>query len=184
MSNAVSTLRLACRNVDKTQNGEIGRAPVAAAQSINVMNEVAKYNKAIAKGAEATASIVNKWADKNKAVNYAVKGVNWATKNVNHLICVSGGLKVAMADDKTTAAINEVAALSTMFAGEGIEKKILPKIVEKLPLNKKMSAIVKGLLFVAASMSSYSLGEVLGKDLSKQVKVNWDFRNGKIDQTA
>lgn len=184
MSNAVSSLIFACRNVDKTQNGEIGRAPVAAAQSINVMNEVTKYNKALAKGADAATSIFNKMAEHNKAVNYAVKGVNWATKNVNPLICVSGGLKVAMAEDKTSAAINEVAALSTMFAGETIAKKALPKLIEKLPLNKKMGAVVKGLLFVGASMTSYALGEGLGKDLAKNVKASWSPEPAKINQMA
>ena len=75
MSNAVSSLIFACRNVNKTENGEIGRAPVAAAQSINVLNQVSKYNKAIAQGTDAAVSVFENLAQKSKAVDYAVKGV-------------------------------------------------------------------------------------------------------------
>ena len=85
MSNAVSSLIFAYRNVGKTQNGEIGRAPVAAAQGINVLSEVARYNKAIAKGTEAATSMFSNLAKHNKAVDYAVKGVNWATKTLTLL---------------------------------------------------------------------------------------------------
>lgn len=181
MSNAISSLIFAYRNVGKTQNGEIGRAPVAAAQGIKVLNEVARYNKFLAKGADATVSVFNDLAKKNKAVDYAVKGVNWATKNVNPLICVSGVLKVAMSEDKTSAAINEVASLSTMFAGEAIANKVLKKI----PLKGKTGALIKGVLFVGASIGSYSLGEYMGKDLAKEVKSSWSFgNNSKINQMA
>lgn len=184
MSNAISSLIFAFRNVDKTQHGEVGRAPVAAAQGVKVLSEVSRYNKALAKGADATLSVFNNLAKKSKAVDYAVQGVNWATKNVNPLICISGGLKVATADDKTDAAIKEVAALSTMFAGEAIAKNTLPSIVKKLPVNNKIGAIIKGVLFVGASIASYSLGEHLGKDLSKEVKANWAFEPAKINQMA
>lgn len=184
MSNVVSSLIFACRNVDKTQNGDIGRAPVAAAQTINVLGEVTKYNKALAKGAEATVSLFDNMAKKSKAVEYTVKGLNWATKNVNPLICISGGLKVAMSEDKTEAAVKEVAALSTMFAGEGIAKNVLPKLIKKLPLGNKAGAVAKGLLFVGASISSYALGEYLGKDLAKEVKASWGVEPVKINQMA
>ena len=69
MSNVVSSLIFACRNVDKTQNGDIGRAPVAAAQTINVLGEVTKYNKALAKGAEATLVCLTIWLKKVKLLN-------------------------------------------------------------------------------------------------------------------
>ena len=184
MSNAVSSLIFACRNVNKTENGEIGRAPVAAVQSINVLNQVSKYNKAIAQGTDAAVSVFENLAKKSKPVDYAVKGVKWATKNVNPLICVSGGIKVAMSDDKPSAAIKEVAALSTMFAGESIAKKVLPMLIEKLPLGNKAGAVVKGLLFVGASIASYSAGEKLGTVLADEVKTNWAKEPQKINQMA
>ena len=194
MSNAVSSLIFACRNVNKlifacrnvnkTENGEIGRAPVAAAQSINVLNQISKYNKVIAKGTDAAVSVFDNLAQKSKVVDYTVKGVKWATKNVNPLICVSGGVKVLMSDDKTTAAVKEVAALSTMFAGEAVAKKLLPKLIAKLPVGSKAGAIINGLLFVGASIASYSVGEKLGTDLAKEVKTNWAKEPQKINQMA
>lgn len=184
MSNAVSSLIFACRNVNKTENGEIGRAPVAAAQSINVLNQVSKYNKVIAKGTDAAVSVFEDLAKKSKPVDYAVKGVKWATKNVNPLICVSGGIKVAMSDDKSSAAIKEIAALSTMFAGETAAKKLLPKIVEKLPVGHKVGGVIKGLLFVGASIASYSAGEKLGANLAEEFKINWTKEPRKINQIA
>lgn len=198
MSNAVSALIFACRNVDKTQNGDIGRAPVAAAQGIKVLNAVTKYNKAFSTGSDAAISVFNELAQKNKVVDYAVKGVKWGVKNVNPMICASAGIKVAMSDDKTETAIKEVAALSTMFAGEGIAKKLLSnctkngiKIGKKLCGTKKAAkiggrtgAIIKGLLFVGASIGSYSVGEYFGKDLAKDVKASLGLGTSKINQMA
>lgn len=181
MSNAISSLVFAVRNVDKTQHGEIGRAPVAAAQGMKVLGEVARYNKAIAKGADATISVFDNIAKHNKAVDYAVKGVKWGVRNVNPMICGSSVLKVAMSDDKTETAIKEVAALSTMFAGEGIAKNLLPKLVK---VKGKTGAIIRGLLFVGASIGSYSVGEYMGKDFAKDVKASWSFSPVKINQTA
>lgn len=184
MANPISSLIFAYRNVNKTENGEVGRAPVAAAQGINVCGEVAKYNKAIAKGADAAVSVFEDLAQKSKPVDYALKGVKWATKNVNPLICVSGGIKVAMAEDKTSAAITEVAALSGMFAGESVAKKILPKVIEKLLVGNKVGVIINGLLFVGASIASYAGGEYLGKVFAKDVKASWDMGPKKINQIA
>ena len=184
MANPIASLIFTCRNVDKTSNGEIGRAPVALAQGMNVLGEVSRYNKAIAKGTDAALSVFNKAATKSKVVDYAVKGASWATKNVNPLICVSGGLKVAMAEDKTSTAIKEVAALSTMFAGEAVAKKVLPVLIKKLPIGGKLGTIINGLLFVCASIASYSVGEYLGNDLAKEVKANYAFAPAKIDQMA
>lgn len=184
MSNAVSSLIFACRNVNKTENGEIGRAPVAAAQGINVLNQVSKYNKAIAKGTDAAVSVFENMAKQHKVVDYTVKGVKWATRNVNPLICVSGGIKVLMSDDKPSAAIREGSALSVMFAGESIAKKVLPKLIEKIPVNSKTGAIIQGLLFVGASIASYAAGEKLGNCLAKEVNTNWDRKQSKINQMA
>lgn len=184
MSNIISSAIFACRNVDKTQHGDVGRAPVAAAQSINVVNQAAKYNKAIAKGAELTTKLFDKWADKSKIARYGIKGVNWATKNVNPLICISSGIKVFRSDDKISTGIKEGAALATMFAGEAVAKKILPKLIKKLPVGSKMGAVIKGLLFVGASIGSYSVGEALGKNMAKEVKTNWSGKSSKIDYMA
>ena len=201
-SSAISSLIFACRNVDKTKNGEIGRAPVAAAQGIKVLNEAVRYNKALSSGADAAISAFDQLAKKSKIVDYGMKGVKWATNNVNPLICVSSGIKVVMAEDKTSTAIKEVAALSTMFAGENIAKRllnnkelhknILTKLTEKAPelmakitpkLKGKTGTIIKGVSFVAASIASYTIGESLGKNLANEAKAKWS-PDRKIDQIA
>ena len=193
MSNVVSSLIFAHRNVGKTQNGEIGRAPVAAAQAINVINEVSKYNKTVAQGTDAAVSIFTNLAKTNKAADYAVKGVNWATKHVNPMIAASGVIKVAMAEDKLSAGIKETAALGTMFAGEKLANMALkalaqcknPKIAKLFNTNTKVGAIVHGLLFVAASIASYSVGEKLGDNAAKEIKTELNYgRKDKINQMA
>lgn len=183
MGNPVSSVIFAYRNVGKTERGEIGRAPVAAAQSINVassiFNKLIKCNKAIAQTADVVIENVEKLSSKSKLVRYPLKCAKWATQNVNPLICASGVLKVAKSDDKTTTAVKEVAALSTMFAGEGIAKKVLPKMLTKLHFTGKTAAVLNGLLFVGASIGSYSIGEHLGDDLAKEVKANLFGSNSK-----
>jgi len=194
MSNVISSLIFAHRNIDKTQNGDIGRAPVAAAQCVNVLNEVSRYNKAVAQGTDAAVSIFKDMAKTNKAAEYAVKGVSWATKNVNPMIAASGVLKVAMSDDKLSAGITETSALATMFAGEKLANKALEalgkcnfknaNIAKLFNKSSKVGAIVHGLLFVAASIASYSAGEYMGKDLAKEVKAEWGIKSDKIDHIA
>ena len=61
-------------------------------------------------------------AKSGSALGYAAKGVNWASKHINPLICVSGAVKVAMADDKKSEAINQSSALTGMFAVEKATK--------------------------------------------------------------
>ena len=183
MFSAVSSAIFAYRNVGKTERGEYGRAPVAVAQGLNVLNEVARYNKAIAQGTDAAVSVFENLAKKSKVVDCGVKAVKWGTKNVNPLICASGALKVAMADDKKTAAVNEAAALSTMFAGEAVAKRAIPKILEKAKLPGKLNTVVKGLAFVCASIASYSAGEYMGNKINENIQPPAK-KISKIDQKA
>jgi hypothetical protein len=98
---------------------------------------------------------------------------------------------------KVKTGITEIAALSAMFAGEGMIKKYYDKTVssssvqngikqlsenkmfkpifeylEKHKLKGKAEAIIKGLTFVAGSMTSYSAGQEMGEHISKRVKAN------------
>ena len=183
-TNAVSSLIFAFRNVDKTKNGEIGRAPVAMAQGVKVvqsaLEKASVYNENIAKGTEAATKVVTELSKESKVVNGVVKATDWATKNVNPLICVSGGIKVLMSDDKPKAAIRETSAIATMFAGERAAKLALAK----LPIGGVKGTIIKGLLFVGASIASYSIGEKLGNHLADEIRVDSSFKDGKIDQMA
>lgn len=179
------------RNFEKTENGEIGRAPVFIGQAAGVLSEVAKYDNALAVGAKNVLSIFSDLAEGNKALTYAGKFAKFASENVNPLIAVSGGVKVLMSEDKQSTAITEASALAAMFTGEGLVKSNYDKIVnsnkmksflnakhikpiveflEKKNIRGVTGSILKGILFVAASMSSYEIGHIAGDKLAKQVK--------------
>lgn len=194
MSNVVSSIIFARRNIDKTQNGDIGRAPVAAAQCINAFGEISRYNKVLAKGTDAAVGLLQNAAKNSKALDYTLKGVSWATKHVNPMIAVSGVVKTIRSEDKLSTGITETSALGTMFAGEKLVNCVLealskcnfknPAIAKIFNKNTKIGAIVHGVLFVAGSIASYSLGEYMGKKMAKEVKTELTYKTGKLNQIA
>lgn len=204
MFSAVASGIFAYRNADKVQNGEIGRSAVTLGQTAGLVQEVAKYDGIAANTARSALSVFSDLAKQNKAFEYAGKATQFAVNNVNPLICASGVIKTAMSDDKIGTGITEVAALSAMFAGEGMIKKYYDNVassntvqktienmsenralkpifdyLEKHNLKGKTAAIIKGLLFVAGSMTSYSVGQELSKPLVKRAKSEL----GIIDKT-
>ena len=189
MFSAVASSFFAVRNAKKTEDGEVGRSAVALGQTAGVVQEIAKYDGAIASTAKSACSVLSDLAKQNKAFEYAGKVTKFAVNNVNPLICVSGGIKTLMSDDKVKTGTIEVAALAAMFAGEGLTKKYYDKAVEsqtcknlieksskapvlkhmfnylsKHKLNGKAGMIIKGLTFVTASITSYNIGEKVAKD--------------------
>ncbi len=197
MFSAVASSIFAVRNIDKTQNGEIGRSTVALGQVAGLAQEVSKYDGMVANTARSAVSIFGDLAKEHKAFEYAGKFVKFAADNVNPLICASGVVKTAMSDDKVKTGVTETAALATMFAGEGLIKQNYEKVVtseafqkglkklsetngiktvfnylEKNNLKGKAGAIIKGLTFVGGSMASYALGKNLGTDTAKRLKAN------------
>lgn len=210
MYSAVASSFFALRNAKKTENGEVGRSAVALGQTAGVIQEIAKYDGAIASTARSACSIFSDLSKHNKAFEYAGKFTKFAVNNVNPLICVSGGIKTLTSDDKVKTGITEVAALSAMFLGEGLTKKhykeivnsaTVKSIVEKVStskilkplvecfkrskLNGKAGMIMKGLTFVAASMTSYAIGEHIGKDIAEDVKKELGLgKPKKINQKA
>ncbi|MBO6087871.1 hypothetical protein J6P92_05955 [bacterium] len=189
MFSAIASSFFAVRNAKKTEDGEVGRSAVALGQTAGVVQEVAKYDGAIANTARSACSVFSDLAKQNKAFEYAGKVTKFAVNNVNPLICVSGGIKTMMSDDKVKTGTIEVAALTAMFAGEGLTKRYYDKAVSstacknmlqkasKVPvlknlfgylsknnLNGKAGMIIKGATFVTASMSSYAIGEKNAKD--------------------
>src|SRR5574344_1235542 len=105
MSNIVSTIIFCGRNFDKTDNGDIGRAPVAVGQFRNVVNGVTAYDNAIGKTAKTAVNAFDKVAKADKLVDYAGKGVRFLSKNINPLICVSSGIQILNSDDKERTAM-------------------------------------------------------------------------------
>lgn len=208
MFSAVASGIFAYRNADKTRNGDIGRGAVTVGQTAGLVQEVAKYDGVVANTARSAVSVFSDLAKKNKAFEYAGKATKFAVNNVNPLICVSGGIKTAMSDDKVKTGITEVAALSAMFAGEGFIKanydkiatseivrngiktlsksKVLKPVFEYLKKHKlegKVGAILKGLIFVAGSMTSYEIGQRMGEPLAKRVKTDLGIKDkNKISQ--
>lgn len=197
MFSPIASCIFACRNVDKTKNGDVGRSTVALGQTAGLLQEVSKYDGLAANSARSALSVFSKLANEHKAFEYAGKAVQFAADNVNPLICASGVLKTAMSDDKVGTGVTEVAALSTMFAGEGLIKKHYDKTVnskavqngveklsktkvlkplfnhlEKYKLKGKAGAIIKGLLFVGGSMTSYAVGQKFGEATANRVKAN------------
>lgn len=204
MFSAVASGIFAARNVDKTANGDVGRSAVALGQTAGLVQEVAKYDNFVAKGARSALSVFSDMAKQHKAFEYAGKVTKFAVNNVNPLICASGVLKTAMSDDKVKTGITEVAALSTMFMAEACVKhnydlvvnsdivskalksnmlKPLRQILEKNKLTGKVAGIIKGILFVAASMTAYSAGQRVGEDIADKVKAEMKIPK-KIDQKA
>lgn len=197
MFSPIASSYFAVRNVDKTQNGEVGRSTVALGQAAGLVEDTAKGNSIFSGTARSIVSGCSNLAKENKAFKYAGKAVKFAADNVNPLICASSVVKTAMSDDKVGTGITEIGAISAMFAGEGLVKQNYDKAInsntcknlvkkasktkclkpvfeylEKHQLKGKAGNIIKGVVFVGASMSSYALGQNLGEDIAKRVKSN------------
>lgn len=197
MFSAVASGIFAVRNADKTKNGEVGRSVVTLGQTAGVVQEIAKYDNVFANTARSALSVFSGLAKQNKAFEYAGKVTQFAVNNVNPLICASGVVKTAMAEDKVKTGITEAAALSAMFAGEGLIKlnydkiassqsvknvgarlsktRVVKPVFEYMSKNKmggKAGAIVKGLIFVGGSMTSYAIGRKYGEEIANRVEAN------------
>ena len=204
MFSAVASGIFAYRNADKTRNGDIGRGAVTIGQTAGLVQEVAKYDGLVANTARSALSVFSDLAKQNKAFEYAGKATQFAVNNVNPLICASGVIKTGMSDDKIGTGITEVAALSAMFAGEGMIKKYYEEVaksksvqsiiqemseikifkpvfeyLEKHKLKGKAGSIIKGLTFVAGSMTSYAIGENIGKPVANRIKTNLGIQDKK-----
>ena len=207
MFSAPATAIFAYRNADKTQNGEIGKGPVMYGQLAGLAQEVAKYEGIVSNFVRSSISVFSDAAKHYKAFEYAGKATQFAINNVNPLICASGVVKTTMSDDKVKTGITETAALSAMFLGEGMVKRYYDDVaasktvqnsvknlsessvgkpifeyLEKHKLKGKAGAIVKGLTFVAGSMTSYSIGKELGEPIADRVKANWGLTEEKKPQ--
>ena len=203
MFSAIASGFFAYRNAEKTKNGEVGRSAVALGQTAGIFGEISKYNNLVGNTARSAASVFSDLAKQNKAFEYVGKVTKFAINNVNPLICVSGGIKTAMSDDKIKTGITETAALTTMFAAEAlvkdnyerISKNVYSKItkteklkpilefLEKHKWTGKAGSVIKALSFVAASMTAYTIGEKIGNNMSEDVKKVINSHK-KIDQKA
>lgn len=206
MFSPIASSYFAVKNVDKTQHGEVGRSTVALGQAAGLVEDAAKGNSIFSGAARSVLSGCSSLAQDNKAFKYAGKAVKFAADNVNPLICVSSVIKTGMSDDKVGTGITEVGALSAMFAGEGFVKQHYDKAInsktckdmlakaskskylkpvfeylEKHNLKGSAGTVVKGLVFVTASMSSYAAGQHIGKGIAKRVKANLGIKTKDVN---
>ncbi len=167
----VKSLVFGGRNFDKVTNAQVhdeGRILATAGQFKKAINTVQSLDNKVAKGASAAIGQVSKVA---KASKYAStfekvnKAANFAAKNVNPLLCVAAGYRVARAKDKKKAVVREAVGMTTMFA---VEKQMNNYIkmaktsgwVSKIA-NKNLRILAEaglGLAFVAGSILSSTAG--------------------------
>lgn len=192
MFSPVASGVFAFRNIGKTENGEIGRAPVAVGQIAGVWKEIGRYDKTIAMGTKNALNILREVAGDSKTLKYAGKTIEFLSNNVNPLICASSVVKVAMSDDKDRTLKEEIGSLGFMFAGEHLISKNYDKIansktvtntldkmskssifknmfktIAKKNWGGKIGSIIKGLSFVTVSIGSSCVGLGLTKSLLK-----------------
>ncbi len=197
------------RNIQKVENGEKARGTVAFAQGAKIAEAVSKYDGTVGKRTADAINFYNKCAEKSKILDYTGKAVKWATKNVNPLICASSVVKVGLSDDKPNAIVTETGALAGMFAGEGLMKaemgklinpENITKVAQKMENTKPLksvakyllkagnasnaSAVIKGIAFVCGSIASYSVGQKLGEKYSEKVTSLFGYKSPKINQKA
>lgn len=188
MSNVISSAIFCARNVEKAETQDkVGRWAVAAGQAKKVFDYVQTLDNKVGEKARSAQSVMKTVAKEEKIVKGIGKAVDYASKNVNPLICVSSGIDVLRSDDKEYTAVTSAAALAAMFGTEafmkdhmdsvakkGVEKlskiKGASKIIEKVATTIKGSkygkaapAIVHGTAFVVGSCLGYAGGEEFGK---------------------
>ena len=84
MFSPVASGIFAFRNIGKTENGEIGRAPVAVGQVAGIWKELGKYDKTIAMGTKNAIQILQDVAGDSKALRYAGKTVEFLSNNIQY----------------------------------------------------------------------------------------------------
>jgi len=175
-------------NVDKAENGHIGRAAVATGQVTNLVKDVSTFDNKIGKGANSAVTAFKSVAQEDKIFDYLGKALNFTSKNINPLIGASALIDIAKADDKKSAIATNAAGLGAMFTVEHLMKQYLDggietvknKVVEKGETNKtignickkvakadskcsgKFGALTHALLFIIGSGTAYGLGDKLG----------------------
>jgi hypothetical protein len=176
LTNIVKSTVFGVRNADKVVNGsnsgrDEGRFAATAGQFANALKEARKFDNIAKKGATAAIDAVNIASKNSKALDYALKGVKFASNHVNPLLCAAAGYRVLTADDKKSALQRETFGMSSMFAFERVAKKFLASnyiknLTKHMPGGKdgkNAFLIITGLGFVACSIMGYSFGRKIGE---------------------
>lgn len=177
-STLVRSALFGVRNVDKTQQGHIGKCAVAGGQIRNAVVEARKYDGVVGKTANTAIEAFRTLSREEKVFEYAGKALKLAGDYVNPLICVSAGIDVLMSDDKEKAFVENSFGLAGMFAVESMMKKHLDKIVKikgidtiaeqvtkfasQFKYGKHLPAVAHGGAFVIGSCLAYAVSQKFG----------------------
>lgn len=193
MSNAFASAIFLARNTEKVQHGDLGRAPVVAAQAGSFLNKVSELDNSIGKS---TKTAIDAF-EKSTNVSFGTNALNTAGKLVNPLLVAAAGLRVATSDDKEASLYKEAGAMTVMFAAEkamksnlvkevvrqnsddlvevaikGLSKVIKPlENISQASKNKVLKAscfILSGIAFVGASILGYDIGAQAGESAIKK----------------
>ena len=198
LADPIRMLIFGCMNTDKANNSlradQKERALVAGLQVKNAASDVLELahgkTGAVADGLNKVSGTIETARNSSKIFDGVCKSVNILSKLVNPILCVASAVRAYKAEDKKSASIKELGAMSFMFAAEGAYKKlfglggnvahyqnckILNKIVTagknfcksnkylgKLPQGK-LGGLVKALGFIVTSCGAFELGSRTGK---------------------
>ncbi len=170
MPNGVSCAFFAVKNYEYgKQNKDIFRDGIAGAQTARTVNSIAKSAHVVSPVTKTLGKIAN-----------------FATIIVYPLIISSGIYTTVKSDDKIKTGCEQAGGISVMYVFEQTAKKALKAVEnqiknsESIPCNKLTKFalyFLKGVSFIAASMSGFALGKNAGGDLV-------DFFRGKKDISA
>ena len=162
------------------QNNQV-RTLVAFGQAKNALtklNSVLSNSSTPIKNApQKVIDLCNRVSENSKVFGKLEKVVDFASKNVNNLICVSSGIKVLTAKDKESEFWAQTGNIAGMFAVEGWMKRNLAKYVDKLPINSKMKPVIEGILFVMGSITGSTICYNIAKKIvAKTKKTNEEYK--------
>ena len=165
---------------DASQNNQV-RLLVSAGQGANLLREGKNCANSIFRNAsEKIIDGCNSLAKNDPLLKKVGKVVDFASKNVNNLIVVAGGVKVLTAEDKQTELISQAGNVAGMFIVEGWMKNNLAKYINKLPIPAKLKPIVEGVVFVIGSITGSTLAYKAAKAGALKLKaVNEEYQTKK-----
>ncbi len=160
-------------NANKAASGDLGRLPVAIGQAAAVTKSVAQMKNPASQGLNKVLKI----AGTDPVARRLGKIATIASEHVNPLIVASSGFKVLTAskEERKKTFWTEGGCLAGMFIGEGYMKRgHLDNAIAKLPINAKWKPLVRGLVFIAGSITASTIGQAIGS-----VIANWNATKPK-----
>lgn len=183
----VATLGFIGTNSNKVfEQEDWTRIPVLAGQIMNAVDEASNLNTKLAGKTCKFVTNCEALAKSDKVFGSVFNSGKFIKNNINPLIIASSATKVALTkkEDREKALVTEVGTISGMFLAEGFMKKHLDKFLNVLPVPKKILPIIKGAIFLTASLTGSGIGHKLGKKVASvwDVPLNSELRMEKAIQ--